>query len=182
MNFLQSLHTINESSDLDKLPDDVISEIKKNIVAGAKDLDQQWSNSLDLIHKAYLVSGAQRPTPDLKSAWVDYETMLQYGVEQLAKYRGMDGDWRMSSTVFREALERKFKFRVVELGDSHSKGHEVEASSIDDIVSAIKKRTEGIHDVKVTKSKDKENPNSVTISFSKWGIRNNYKVRISQLL
>lgn len=182
MSFLKDLHTLHEADDpLDAIPEDAFAEIQKNIKSGAKDLDQDWANALDLVHKAYDVSGVQRPTPDLQNAWKQYETNLQFAVEQLAKHRGMEADWRMSSAVFHEALERKFKFRVVELGDSHSKGHEVEASSIEDIISSIKKRTEGVHDVKITKSKDKENPNSVTMSFSKWGIRNNYKVRITQI-
>lgn len=181
MKFLQSLYPIYESSDLDKLPEDVLSEIKRNILAGAKDLDQKWGNSLELVHKAYLVTGVQRPTPDLKSAWIDYETMLQYGVEQLANHRGMDGDWRMSSAVFHEALERKFKFRVVELGGNHGKSHDVEAKSMQDIIDGVKKSTTDGHDMKIIKSKDKENPNGVTLSFSKWGIRNNYQVRITQI-
>jgi len=183
MHFLKDLHVLIEAGDpLDALPEDAFAEIQKNIKSGAKDLDQDWANALDLVHKAYKVSGVERPTPDLKNAWKQYETNLQFAVEQLAKHRGMDADWRMSSAIFHEALERKFKFRVIEMGDNHGKGHEVEAASIDDIVDSIKKRTENIHDVKVTKSKDKENPNSVMLSFSKWGIRNNYRVKIIQII
>jgi hypothetical protein len=182
MRFLKDLNTLAEGEALDALPEDAMSEIQKNIKAGAKDLDQDWPNALGLVHKAYSVSGVERPSVDMQNAWKQYETNLQIAVEYLAKYRGMDGDWRMSSAIFHEALERKFKFRVVELGSESSKSHDVEAKSLNDIVDAITNKTNNTHDVKVTKSKDKESPNAVTVSFSKWGIRKNYQVKISQLI
>jgi len=182
MTFLQDLHVLSEAGDpLDAIPEDAFAEVQKNIKNGAKDLDQDWANALDLVHKAYDVSGVQRPTPDLKNAWKQYETNLQFAVEQLAKFRGMEADWRMSSAMFHEALERKFTFRVVELGGDHSKSHDVEATSMDDIIDKIVARTKDSHDVKRKKSRDKENPNTVTLVFSKWGIRKNYQIKISQL-
>ena len=173
--------TINEGDDLDSISSDMFSEIQKNIRDGAKDQEQMWANALDLVHKAYEVAGVERPTPDLKNAWKQYEENLQYAVSQLAKERGMDGDWRMSSAVFREAMERNIKFRIIEMGDKFGKGHTVTAKSLDDVISTIKNKGSGQFDVDVNKSSDGDNPNMATLSFSKFGIRKNYKVRIQQL-
>jgi len=170
---------IREDNSLDELPEDVMSEIQKNIRKGAKDVDQDWSNALHLVQKAYEVAGVQRPTPDMQSAWKQYETNIQYAVQQLSKARGMDGDWRMSAAIFHEAMIKTHKFRVTEMGSSDSKTHVVEATSINEIIDAIKENSD--LDVKVDHSKDPENPNSVTISFSKWNVRKNYRIKIQQL-
>lgn len=181
MTFLTDLMTINEGDDLDSISSDMFSEIQKNIRDGAKDQEQMWANALDLVHKAYEVAGVERPTPDLKNAWKQYEENLQYAVSQLAKERGMDGDWRMSSAVFREAMERNIKFRIIEMGDKFGNGHTVTAKSLDDVINTIKNKGSGHFDIDVKKSTDGDNPNMATLSFSKFGIRKNYKVRIQQL-
>ena len=78
-----------------------------------------------------------------------------------------------------ESMEKKYKFRVQELGDKFGKGHTVSAKSLDEVIDAIKNKNND-YDVKVTKSENPENPNVATISFSKWGIRKNYRVKIQQ--
>lgn len=182
MSFLTDLlTTLHEGDDLDALPSDTMSELQKNIRDGAKDQEQAWANALELVHKAYEVAGVERPTPDLKNAWKQYEENLQYAVSQLAKERGMDGDWRMSSHIFHEAMERKYKFRVIEMGDKFGKGRTVSAKSLDDVIAQIKNKSSGHFDVDIKKSADPENPNMATLSFSKFGIRKNYRVRIQQL-
>lgn len=97
MKFLRSLL---EKDDLSKLPHETINEIEKLIRGGAKDKDQDWANALELVHKAYEVAQVQRPTPDMNDAWEQYEELLSYAVKELAKHRGLDGKWRMSSHVF----------------------------------------------------------------------------------
>lgn len=182
MKLLQYLTILQESSDnLDQLPEDVFSEIQKNIRDGAKDLDQHWANALELTQKAYEVAGVQRPTPDMKNAWKQYEENLQYAVEQLAKYRGMDGDWRMSSAIFREAMEKKYTFRVTEMGNNSSKTYTIQAKNITEIIDDIERASKPQFDVSVKQSNDPENPNAAILSFSKWGIRKNYRIRIQQL-
>lgn len=172
--------TIREGSSMDELPEDVMSELQKNIRDGAKDLEQDWSNALHLTQKAYEVAGVQRPTPDMQAAWKQYETNIQYAVQQLSKYRGLNGDWRMSAAIFHEAMEKKHQFRVTELGSDANKTHTVEATSIDEIIDAITRQSTD-HDVKIDRSKNPENPNVVTVSFSKWNIRKNYRIKIQQV-
>ena len=79
------------------IPMDAIAEIKSNIRKGAKDLTQDWSNALELCQKAYQVAGILRPGPDQKASWAQYEECIQYAVQQLARTRGLDGKWRMTS-------------------------------------------------------------------------------------
>lgn len=171
---------VNEEEDLELLPPDVVSEIQKNIRDGAKDIQQKWANALELIHKAYEVAGVQRPTPDMRKAWKQYEENTLYAVQQLAKYRGMDGDWRMSSSVFYEAVNealvpKKKKFRVTYFGEEGGDGSTVEAEDINDVINTLKDHDH--YDVKVHKHSDKE----ARLSFSKWGIKKNGHVEIRRL-
>ena len=182
MTLLSDLIILNDAEDLDSISSDMMKDIQKNIRDGAKDQEQMWANALELIHKAYEAAGVERPSPDLKNAWKQYEENLQLAVTMLAKERGMDGDWRMSSAVFREAMEfRSHKFRITELGDKFGKGHTTTAKSLDDVIASIKNKGNGAFDVDVKMSSDGDNPRMATLSFSKFGIRKNYKVRIQQL-
>ena len=175
MSLLQDLYIVTEAKDdLSKLPEDTVNELRKNITDGAKDQEQKWANALELVHKAYEVAGVQRPTPDMRSAWSQYEEVLQFAVEQLAKFRGMDGDWRMSSHVFHEAMENTNTFKI-----THSSGEKstVRAKSIDDVVRSIKQSDAGSFDISTKRSMD----GGVKLIFSKYGIRKNYNLSIIQV-
>lgn len=93
------------TADITALPDQVIAEIRKNINSGAKDLEQKWANALELVNKAYQVSNVRLPLPNQKGAWKQYEDLIKEAVRKLSDARGIDGDWRMGTTVFREAVE-----------------------------------------------------------------------------
>jgi hypothetical protein len=91
-----------ETSDYSAHPDSVVSEIRKNVSAGAKDLAQNWKDALELVAKAYQVANVRLPTPNDKAAWKQYETLIQHGVRELAKNRGIEGKWRTSTMLVRE--------------------------------------------------------------------------------
>lgn len=168
--------SINEEEDPEMLPPDVMSELQKNIRDGAKDIQQKWANALELVHKAYEVAGVDRPTPDMRKGWKQYEENLTYAVQQLAKFRGMDGDWRMSSAIFTEALEAKKKvYRVSYFGEDAGEGKTVEANSIDDVIERLAHHDS--YDVKVHKASD----NEARLSFSRWGIKKNGHVEIKRI-
>jgi hypothetical protein len=95
-------HLLNEGDDPTMLPEIVIGEIKKNVRAGAKDLQQKWKNALELVNKAFHVSNVQLPVPSKKGAWKQYEELLRFGVQQLAASRGINGGWRTSQLLVRE--------------------------------------------------------------------------------
>lgn len=100
---LTNLHEKKE--DLSELPELQIRDIKKNIKDGAKDTTQLWANALELVHKAYEVAGIERPDISMEAAWKQYEEMIGFAVKELAKARGVDGDWRHTSLTT-EAIEK----------------------------------------------------------------------------
>lgn len=177
MKLLNDLYQLTEAKeDLSKLPEDVVKEIQKNIREGASDQEQMWANALELTHKAYEVAGVQRPTPDMKTAWTQYEENLQYAVQQLSKHRGLDSDWRMSSAMFHEAMEKKTTFRVHANGSKGSETYKVHAKTIDDVVEGLKKNNRDLYDVDVKRPSDQ----SAVVTFSKWGIKKNYRLKIEK--
>ena len=177
MSFLQDLYFIPEGEEFDALPEDVMAEIQKNIRNGAKDTEQLWSNALELVHKAYEVSGTQRPTPDMKGAWKQYEQNLQYAVEQLSKYRGIKGDWRMSSHVFHEALQKMMRFQVELKSPNFSTSYETRARSLSEVISHIKRENTGGYEVEVTTNPE----GGAHLRFYRYGVRIKYRVDIEPI-
>jgi len=174
MSFLQDLYFIPEGEEFDNLPEDAMSEIQKNIRNGAKDTEQLWSNALELVHKAYEVSGIQRPTPDMKGAWKQYEQNLQYAVAQLSKYRGIKGDWRMSSSVFHEALQKMVRFSVHLSSPGFATSYETRARSLSEVISHIKREDADDYEVEVTQKPD----GGASLRFFRYGVRIKYRVDI----
>ena len=129
-----------EGSDYSAYPDSVIAEIKKNIGKGAKDLAQNWKDALELVNKAFQVANVRRPTPNDKAAWKQYEALIQHGVRELAKTRGLSGNWRTSTMLVREdapAAEQhigKRRFFVEIPGES---AVEAEGANMDEIIDQI---------------------------------------------
>jgi len=151
-------HLLQEADDLTALPDLVVGEIKKNIGAGAKDLTQKWKNALELVHKAYHVSNVRTPTPDQKGAWKQYETLIQHGVRELTKTRGIDGEWRTSNVLVREASGEeshigKTRFFIEIPGE---RAQEVDGTNMDEIIEAISNKIRASKHVRGTKVRIEE--------------------------
>jgi hypothetical protein len=180
MKLIKNLVTVNlsEGDDLDALPPDIINEIKKNIREGSKDLTQQWPNALSLVHKAYEVAVVERPDPSLKQAWKQYETMITYAVQQLAKDRGISGDWRMTcSTITEAALTPKPKLYRVTYSDPRiSHGYTVTSNNIDEIINHL--THEISYDAHVSKNSSET---AAEIAFSKWGIKKGVLITIRKV-
>lgn len=126
---------------MNKLPKPTMDEIEKLIRDGAKDQEQKWVNALELVHKAYEVAQVERPTPDMSNAWKQYEEMINLAVKQLAKHRGIEGDWRMSAHIFHEGVssntEQQTKFTISSEVDDLPLHTSVNANSIDEILNPI---------------------------------------------
>ena len=133
---------IQENEDLSALPDKVMGEIKSNIRKGAKDLQQQWKDALELVHKAYQVTLVRRPAPDQKGAWKQYMDLIGYGVQQLRHTRGVDGKWRRSQTLVREAITEAetLKGRRYFIEIPGNAPQEVEADNMDDIIEKMQNK------------------------------------------
>lgn len=178
MRFLKDLFEIEDitsrNASPDALPPGTMDKIQKSIRDGVKPdketgMYQSWANALHLVHKAYEVNAIQRPTPNMKDAWKQYEENIQYAVKELAKVHGLDADWRLSSSVFHEALElaKGNGLEVEVLDEGNTSTFLVSADGADDVIDSLKEsaRVDG-YKVKILQEDDKR-----TITF--W--RNNVK-------
>lgn len=132
MNFLKTLHSktyLKEFDDNSELSEESIKELQKLIRSGAEKTGQ-WSNALELVHKAYSSASIERPNPEIKGAWKQYETLITYSVNQLSKFHGQNGTWRMTS----ESFEEKSLFEVGYKTNTDTELHIVEAKSMKQIV------------------------------------------------
>ena len=133
-------HLLSEADEASTLPELVIAEIKKNIKLGAKDLAQDWKDALELVHKAYKVANVRMPSPDEVGAWKQYVSLIQVGVKELARTRGVDGKWRQSTRLVNEAEAGsdshigKRRFFVEIPGE---RAVEVDSDSIDSIIEQV---------------------------------------------
>ncbi len=181
MNLLQNLYIVSEGKeDMSIVPEDAFKDIKKNIKDGAADLEQEWANALELVQKAYSVAGVERPTPSMRGAWEQYEEMIALAVDELADANKLTGNksWRMSSTIFKEAMEPRVKVRVYEVGNQFGKGHTVEAKNIEEVVEMVRKQAgENGFDMDV---KD-DGEGCQTCIFSQHGIQRNYRVTLQRI-
>lgn len=166
MGILQMLYEEDRSA----LTDMQLNELKKNIRKGAEDLSQDWANALELVHRAYLVSKIQRPTPDLFAGWKQYESMIKYAVEQLSRARGIKGNWRMSTGDLTHALHN---YRV----RTENKEFIIPGDSLD---NAIKKISKPLIDKNYDITPKQIDENTTQIVVSKWGIIQKIKILISQ--
>lgn len=133
-------------NDLTTLPDSVISEIRKNVSSGAKDLAQDWTNALELVHTAYHVANVRRPRPDQKGAWKQYEEMIAFAVKQLTATRGIDGKWRASSVMYTEGVGDGLPKRRFFVEFPGAAAVEAEADTMDDVIDQLanKMRRHGV--------------------------------------
>ena len=153
-----------------------VDELEKLIRDGVKpDKEtgqiQQWSNALELVHKAYQVGGVQRPTPDMREAWKQYEKLIAYAVEQLARTRGINGDWRMSASVFHESLKSQNEYLVEATGEENHV-YTVNAKSVEEIIKSIENMASD-YQIKIIKEGDTH-----VVSFWKHGVKSNYVITI----
>lgn len=151
-------HLLHESDELTILPSGVIAELKKNIRAGAKDLAQQWKNTLELVHKAYQVARIRTPVPTEKGAWKQYEELIHYGVRQLSATRGLNGNWRSATVLVREAddAERHIGKRRFFVELPGERAQEVDADDLDEIIEAISNKIRNSRHVTGTKVRIEE--------------------------
>ena len=176
MNILKELIVMSEATDMTELPYDVYHELEQQVHNGAKDLDKKYVNALELVKEAYKVEHVELPDPSMKKAWEQFSTLLQYATEKLTKFRGIDGDWRMSSHVFRESTEFSNYRVTIDDGDS-CKSYTVRDENIDSLVESMKSSL--VKEYEIDVSKDGEN--SAELNFSKWKIKQTKKIKIKKI-
>jgi len=131
-----------EEKDLTELPYDVVHDLEQHINKGAKDLDVKIANALELVKSAYEVENVEMPDPSMKKGWIQFSKLLEYATQKLVKFRGLDGDWRMSANTVMENLSSvtSYSFRlVVNETEEHGK---VDAYDVEDVVEVITEKLE----------------------------------------
>lgn len=93
---VSELYSLKESeTDMSQLDQATYDSIKSEIEGLAKDEEKEWPTALALIHDAYEIANVERPTPAMRDAWAQYETLISLAVQYLGKYRP-DGNWRLT--------------------------------------------------------------------------------------
>lgn len=90
---------------LSELPAASVEHLKRLITRAAslkrgsrdEDIPTHWTNALELVHWAYDMSKIERPEPYMRNAWKQYEDVLAHAVKMLARFRGLNGSWRLST-------------------------------------------------------------------------------------
>ncbi len=170
---------LQEKEDMSTLPPDVLDQLEKLIRDGAKNAEEQWSNALELVHKAYQVGQAERPTPDMDGGWKQYEGCISLAVRELTKHRGIDGDWRMSSHIFHEAAGKgePKKYEITSTVDDLPIVGQVTADSIEDILGPIMKFNITGHDLEFKH----RSPNHCCVHLHKNGKRTGDKITVKEI-
>jgi len=135
MNFLKELKYLGEAEDLTELPHDVYSELENHIHKGAKDMDKEIVNALELVKEAYKVENVDLPNPAMKKGWEQFTKLLEYATAKLLKFRGIEGDWRMSSHVFHESINNTTVFKITLENGDKQKTVKVKDSCIEDVAN-----------------------------------------------
>lgn len=171
---------INEKTDLSELPEGELNKVKSNITKGAKDLDQLWASALELVHTGYEIAKVQRPDVTMEAAWKQYEEMIGHACKELAKARGIDGDWRrevpmpVSGCTVREATEEEFEFDMETNMDGFPVNVIRKAKNIEEIINPFYSHNITGHDIEMRH----RGANNVCLYFCKDGKRTGDKVTI----
>lgn len=70
-------------------PEDTVSAIQKEINKGAKDIEQEWKNAVELVNYAFEELNVPVPMANLKKRWGQYNKLISYAVKNLADARGL---------------------------------------------------------------------------------------------
>jgi hypothetical protein len=90
---------------LSELPAATVEHLKRLITKAAslkrgsndEDIPDHWTNALELVHWAYDASKVDRPVPSMRASWAQYSDIIHHAVKMLARFRGLEGSWRIST-------------------------------------------------------------------------------------
>jgi hypothetical protein len=166
MSFLNNL--FEDKNKEEGFPEETIKEITKLIKEGAKNRKRDWANALELIHAAFKHLNVPRPNPNDDYRWKQYEELIQVAVKELRKSRYVKGDWRMSSTVFKEGIQL-----FMEKGGKHQV---LEIEGTKDINRFLDTIAEALEEDGYTMNLKEGSNDGTLVEFERFGIKNNLKV------
>lgn len=75
-------------------PNDTMKALSREINTGAKDLEKDWKDALELVDHSFKELNVPKPTPLQKARWRQYYDLIADAVKQLYDARGLHGNWR----------------------------------------------------------------------------------------
>lgn len=78
-------------------PNDTMKALKREINTGAKDLEKDWENALELVDFSFKELKVPKPTPQQRERWEQYQNLIGEAVKQLYDARGLAGSWRTTN-------------------------------------------------------------------------------------
>lgn len=78
-------------------PNDTMAALKREINTGAKDLEIEWENALELVDHSFKELKVPKPNPQQKKRWEQYNVLIADSVKQLYNARGLEGTWRTTN-------------------------------------------------------------------------------------
>jgi predicted alternative tryptophan synthase beta-subunit len=85
-NLTEKYHPIRKD-DMSKLANVTMDALRKTMNIIAKNYEVTVVDPLDLVHKTYMATRVQRPTPSMRAAWEQYEEMITMAVKLFHKFR-----------------------------------------------------------------------------------------------
>jgi hypothetical protein len=82
-----------ETDPREAFPNDTISALQKDINKKAKDLEQQWKSSMELVDAAFADLEVPKPGAYLNKRWDQYKQLLTYAIKSLYDARGLKAGW-----------------------------------------------------------------------------------------
>lgn len=77
-------------------PQDTIKALKREINKGAKDLEKEWDNALELVDHVFRELNVPKPSPLQKERWEQYNGLIAEAVKELYEARGLEAPWRIT--------------------------------------------------------------------------------------
>ena len=112
----------------------------------------------------------------MTAAWKQYDENIAYAVQQLAKARGMKGDWRMSASSLHEQAQSTYNV-LLDIPDTEKIEATVESPDLNGIIDMVKKRVADDPECSKYETKMEDLEDGVQMTFWMHGIRTNGVVK-----
>ena len=86
-----------ETDPMSPFPNDTMTALKREINKGAKDLEKEWDNAIELVDKSFVELEVPKPKPQQKERWEQYNVLIATAVNDLYEARGLEGSWRTTN-------------------------------------------------------------------------------------
>lgn len=82
-----------ETDPREAFPNDTISALQRDVNKKAKDLEQHWNSSVELVDASFNDLGVPKPLAYQSARWEQYKQLLSFAIKSLYDARGLKGGW-----------------------------------------------------------------------------------------